>query len=77
MKILKYGEGYPKTCTCGKCKSELEYDFSDIYSWNDLLDEIVTTGVITCPVCGETIEVYKYFRPRYDDPKKKLWWQYD
>lgn len=75
MKILKYGEGYPKTTTCHKCKSELEYDFKDIYNWNDLLDEIITTGIITCPVCGETIEVYKYSRPRLDCSKKKRWWQ--
>ena len=75
MKILKYGEGYPKTVTCDKCQSELEYNSEDIYSWNDLLDEIVTIGIITCPVCGEAIEVYRFSRPRPIYPKKKRWWQ--
>lgn len=75
MKILKYGEGYPKTCTCGKCKSELEYDFKDVYSWNDLLDEITTIGIVTCPVCGEAVEVYRHSRPRLDCHRKKRGWQ--
>lgn len=80
MKILKYGEGYPKTAVCGHCKSELEYDFNDICSYDDLLEYIVTTGIITCPVCGKNIEVYRYTRQRPDlklekiAPKKR-WWQ--
>ena len=75
MKILKYGDGYPKTVTCDNCKSVLEYNYKDIYSWNDILDEIVTTGAVKCPVCGTWIEVYKYSKPRPDYPKKKRWWQ--
>ena len=75
MKILKYGEGYPKTVTCHKCKSELEYDSKDVYSWNDLLDEIITIGIITCPVCDEKIEVYRYSHPRLNCRRKKRWWQ--
>ena len=80
MKIIKYGEGYPKTITCEKCKSELEYDHNDVYSWNDVCDEIITTGIITCPVCGKNVEVFKYTRPGYGlklekiKPKKR-WWQ--
>ena len=75
MKILKYGEGYPKTVTCDNCKSELEYNSEDIYSWTDALDELVTTGIITCPVCGNSVVVFQYSRPRYDIKPKKRWWQ--
>ena len=75
MKILKYGEGYPKTIICGNCKSELKYNSEDIYSWTDVLDEFITIGIITCPVCGKTIEVYKHSRPRPNCSKKKRWWQ--
>lgn len=75
MKILKYGEGYPKTITCKKCHSELEYNHEDIYSWTDALDEFVTTGIITCPVCGESVVVFQHARPRFDLRRKKRWWQ--
>ena len=75
MKILKYGEGYPKTVICDGCKSELEYNFEDIYSWTDTLDELVTTGIITCPVCGNSVVVFQYSRPRNDTKPKKRWWQ--
>lgn len=64
MKILKYGEGYPKTVVCEHCKSELEYNSKDIYSWTDVLEEFVTTGIITCPVCGNSVVVFQYSRPR-------------
>ena len=75
MKILKYGEGYPKTITCDNCKSELQYNAGDIYSWTDTLDELVTTGVINCLVCGKQVVVFQHTRPRPDYPKKKRWWQ--
>ena len=75
MKILKYGDGYPKTIICNRCKSELEYDHKDIYSWTDVLDELITIGIITCPVCGESVEVYRHSRPRPDFRKKKRWWE--
>lgn len=75
MKILKYGEGYPKTVVCEHCKSELEYDNKDVFCWSDVLDEIVDMGIITCPVCGLPVVVYKRCRPIPDYPKKKRWWQ--
>lgn len=75
MKILKYGEGYPKTVTCEHCKSELEYDTKDVFCWSDVLDEIVDMGIITCPVCNQSIVVYKHCRPLPEYPKKKRWWQ--
>lgn len=75
MKILTYGDGYPKIKICGRCNSELEYNFEDIFSWTDTLDELVTTGIITCPVCGNSIVVFQYSRPRYDIKPKKRWWQ--
>lgn len=75
MKILKYGEGYPKTVTCDGCKSELEYIDKDIYSWTDALDEFITTGIITCPVCGKQVVVFQRTHPRPNYPKKKRWWQ--
>lgn len=71
MKILKYGEGYPKTVVCEHCKSELEYDNKDVFYWSDVLDEIVDMGAITCPVCDQSIVVYEHTRPRIDYPKKR------
>jgi hypothetical protein len=75
MKILKYGEGYPKTVVCDNCKSELEYNSKDIYSRTDALDEFITTGIITCPVCGKTVVVFQHSHPRLDLIKKKWWWE--
>lgn len=75
MKILKYGEGYPKTVTCDGCKSELEYNNKDVFYWSDVLDEIIDMGAITCPVCGRSIVVYEHSRPNPDCLKKKRWWQ--
>lgn len=66
MKILKYGDGYPKTCTCDKCKSELEYDADDIrvYIKQDVsfLDDkrtIIKNKIseLVCPVCEHTISL--------------------
>ena len=75
MKILTYGDGYPKTKICERCNSELEYNFEDVFRWTDALDELVTTGIITCPVCGNSIVVFQYSRPRCDIKPKKRWWQ--
>lgn len=63
MKVLKYGEGYPKTATCGNCQSELQYELNDIkhkYQWVDSADPLILskqldTSYIECPVCGEHI----------------------
>ena len=58
MKILKYGDGYPKTITCENCKSELEYDGVDIFTHTDIYtDRTETFKHIKCPVCGEVIDV--------------------
>lgn len=78
MKILKYGEGYPKTVVCDNCKSELEYNDREVFSWTDALDEFVTTGIITCLVCGKQVVVFQHTSPRIDLPQKKSkkwWWQ--
>ena len=73
MKVIKYGDGYPRTIVCDNCHSELEYNYKDIYSWTDELDEFITTGIITCPVCGKHVMVYQYTHPR--PQQKKWWWQ--
>jgi hypothetical protein len=65
MKILKYGEGYPKTATCKECKSELEYVLTDIKHYTDsefpdgniMEYNIVGIDYIVCPVCGAEIRV--------------------
>lgn len=88
MKILKYGEGYPKTCTCDKCGSELEYEPSDTY-WctvshfeddNNIYHE-EKHKLIICPVCDQTITLEALWLqgPTLVNPevelKKKRWWQ--
>ena len=76
MKILKYGEGYPKTITCEHCNSELEYEGSDILSQMDMYaDRIETFKSIKCPVCGELIDVDFCIRLLEPQPKKKKWWE--
>ena len=58
MKILKYGEGYPKTVTCEQCNSELEYGVEDIFEHTSIyIDRTETFKYIKCPVCGEEITV--------------------
>ena len=62
MKILKYGDGYPKTVVCECCESELEYDALDIgfkmlKNCCDLGDGRVRgweASYIVCPVCRHT-----------------------
>lgn len=63
MKILKYGEGYPKTVVCDECKSTLEYVYNDIRDTSTT----ITCGdpkikyikydlrVLDCPVCDHSI----------------------
>ena len=63
MKILKYGEGYPKTIVCDKCQSELEYNPDDIEC--SITDHDLNSGdgkiqrwqrlYINCPVCKHSI----------------------
>lgn len=74
MKILKYGEGYPKTVTCEGCKSELEYISEDINESettcrvNDPKVESVTYRLkyLICPVChlyvvlGKDVKAIQY-----------------
>lgn len=65
MKILKYGEGYPTTTTCGNCGSELQYELGDIHIKSDrvrssdplIVYEDVDIYYIQCPVCGQDITV--------------------
>ena len=65
MKVLKYGEGYPKTATCGNCHSELQYKLKDIFYRSDrvrsadplIAYEDVDVHYIWCPVCGQDITV--------------------
>ena len=75
MKILKYGEGYPKTITCSNCKSELEYEPSDVYSFTDhFIEESKTTEYIKCPVCNKAITV-QIHSISHVTQKEKRWWQ--
>lgn len=63
MKVLKYGDGYPKTIVCDKCQSELEYSPDDIKS--SITDHELKLGdgkiqrwqrlYIDCPVCKHSI----------------------
>lgn len=76
MKILKYGEGYPKTVICKHCNSELEYDAADIHSFTDIyMDYTQTTDCIKCPVCSKFIEVDVRISKSYTGDPKKRWWQ--
>lgn len=76
MKILQYGEGYPKTVTCDKCKSKLEYDAADVFSFTDIYsDHTEKTDYIKCPVCSRSIEVNVFVNQFYTDKQKKRWWQ--
>lgn len=49
MKILKYGDGYPKTVTCEHCKSTIEYISNDI-----------NESETTCRVSDSMVESVKY-----------------
>lgn len=76
MKILKYGEGYPKTITCEQCNSELEYEGTDIFEHTDFYRERSETfKLIKCPVCGEEIMVDVVFCELKNaiTEKKKRW----
>jgi hypothetical protein len=85
MKILKYGDGYPKIEICEHCKSELEYTQSDVtYFDSERLntDKNLIIGYrskfIICPVCEHQINIeqillYTSEKPA-DQPKKKCWW---
>lgn len=70
MKILKYGEGYPKTAICEHCGSELEYEPQDIFEYSDIYtDRTEVFKEIKCPVCGMSITV-DIFIIDHSKPKK-------
>ena len=79
MKILEYGEGYPKTITCMHCQSKLEYEPSDISMQTDVYeDRVEYFKFIRCPVCDTANYLGEYttstlFAP---PPKKKKWWRF-
>ena len=85
MKVLKYGEGYPKTAQCTQCLSELEYNFKDTNFYiseensnNPLIHHLnVRVDYIRCPVCGNIIWIHKEVvsEEYVGDTKKKRWWQ--
>jgi hypothetical protein len=83
MKILKYGDGYPKTVTCYKCKSELEYTLTDIkhtqeieYSSDPLVDDhIVRVEYVVCPVCGDMVRTFTSPIWSCHEDTKKRWWK--
>ena len=88
MKILKYGEGYPKTVICNDCKSELEYGLEDMDSYHWVYtDKVEFIKTIKCPVCGKEITVDKHIdyysqpetriesEPKSETQPKKRWWQ--
>ena len=75
MKILKYGEGYPKTITCSHCKSELEYDACDVYRFTDhFIEESKTTEYVKCPVCNKAVTTQIY-SIQHSNQEKKRWWE--
>ena len=85
MKVLKYGEGYLKTCTCENCKSELEYTPKDIqhttevaehlinaYTSSDVDNEpIVRVEYVVCPVCGTMVRLFS--APIFTGYNKRKW----
>lgn len=81
MKVLKYGEGYPKTCTCGKCKSELEYTITDIHHTTELQlvqdplvkEQLMRIEYVVCPVCGRTVDIFTAPIYMVEDDKKSWW----
>lgn len=89
MKVLKYGEGYPKTIFCDECESTLEYAVGDIKETTkrkynpDSFTEYVEyiDKYLVCPVCNHPITLnLLYFSTKYkeipsEEPKKKKWWQ--
>lgn len=76
MKILQYGDGYPKTVTCEHCNSELEYDATDIFSFTDIYsDHTEKIDYIKCPVCSKSIKIDVDIFQFYTDKPKKRWWQ--
>lgn len=69
MKILKYGEGYPKTAICPSCKSELEYELNDIQDYMTIYtDKTEHHKDIRCPVCGKQFDVYTYISYHGENP---------
>lgn len=76
MKILKYGEGYPKTVTCEGCESELEYELEDTYVYTDhYVERSETFTYIKCPVCGREIvvDIRIVEHVEHEKPKKRWW----
>ena len=69
IKILKNGEEKKYYARCGKCGTEIEYELSDVkrersYAYNG---EIKT---VTCPVCGEVINVNLLSKEEYYDTNR-------
>lgn len=83
MKILKYGEGYPKTVTCDTCKSELEYNLADIETYKDvqfvsdpfIKYNIVETYNIKCPVCGHKVYAGERVIESVPRDNSDIWWK--
>ena len=81
MKIIKYGEGYPKTVTCEHCNSELEYTRTDIkhtqeaeFSSDPLSNyRIVRIEYVVCPVCGDMIRTFTAPVWSCSEESKKRW----
>ena len=78
MKVLKYGEGYPKIVVCDKCGSELEYEPYDVWCnyGIDMFGSIKEDQLITCPVCRHNIELGTITLSKSTPVQpKKRWWQ--
>ena len=91
MKVLEYGEGYPKTIVCNECKSTLEYAVADIeettkrkYNPDPFIEYVeYIDKYLVCPVCNHPITLnliycltkYKEIPSKEPEPKKKKWWQ--
>lgn len=55
MKVLRHGKMISRTCTCGLCGADLEYDFTDIKTED--VSCTLSIVYISCPECGNRIRV--------------------
>lgn len=60
--ILVLKRGNPMQTKCKECKSELQYEYSDIkkdirYEIGYCGDHEYTYKYIKCPICGEEVDV--------------------
>lgn len=83
MKVLKYGEGYPKTIFCDECESTLEYTIEDdikettrrVYNPDPFIEYVeYNVKYLICPVCNQPITLnISYLSTKHKEiPKEGL-----